>query len=124
MQVSAQAKKLVATVAATIVLGLVMLALLMAPPSVGTPNFEGDKSSLFSLSTAQADPNPAGRCDALARQFKFGSYRYTSSEPATGRKYRGGTSFVRHYRAGECHFILRNSVILHGPHIRHSNDDS
>lgn len=102
---------------AAVAFTLLFLAISAALPS--TP-IQGSGSNSFTptLSPAHADPNPTYICNDLAERHRLGRYRYTSSEPATGRKYRGGTSYVRHYSFGECHYIYRNGVIIRGPHIR------
>jgi hypothetical protein len=92
-----------------------------------------------SLSPAKADAAPATleksafelqdpgatwrqECNGLAVRFHMGKFLYETHEPARGRKYRGGTSWVRHYRHGECHCITRNGNVLHGPHVRAIGD--
>lgn len=66
------------------------------------------------------DPGASWRqqCDGIAVRWHMGKFLYEWSEPATGRKYKGGTSWVRRYRQGECHTITRNGQVLHGPHPR------
>lgn len=110
-------------VAAGVMLALLVTAAVLptaqaAPPSGSVP------SSVLSREIEFYDPNYATLCNDLARRYNFGAFVRSESEPATGRPYRGGTSIVRIYKRGECHTILRNGVILHGPHIRQKGSDS
>ena len=101
------------------VLALLMTAAVMLPSAQATSPAGSVSSSALSNAVIQPrDPNYAILCNSLARRFNLGNYQRTRTEPATGRKYRGGTSIVRYYQGGECHTIIRNGVILHGPHVR------
>jgi hypothetical protein len=83
----------------------------------------GDQGWPGGVRCPRVDRNETGapwrqECDTFALHYDLGEFVSERHEPARGQRYRGGTSWVRVYRYGECHCITRSGVILHGPHVR------
>lgn len=124
---AAKLVKVAVVVALALTLGLFLVAL----PGAWGQALEEPVPAAFSLTepsleeevgTLDAGANWRQECDGIAVRYHMGRFLRETHEPATGRKYRGGTSWVRHYRHGQCHCITRNGNVLHGPHPRAIGD--